>query len=99
MTPAMLRYMLFCLALAVPPVTGAMFRIWVHQEAVQLGYALSEQEKERQRLDALERQLEVERAALLSPDNMQRLARELGLRAPTAQEVWRLASAPVRGAL
>lgn len=84
--------MLFGVALAVPPVAGGAFRVWVHQATVQLGYDLSAQEKERSRLESLARQLEVELAAARSPDNLQRLGRELGLRPPAPHEVWSISA-------
>ena len=72
------------LSLACLTLVGAgLFRVWVYQEAVQLGYRLSEREDELRRLRNDVRQLEVEAASERSPAHLAELARTLGLE-PTA---------------
>lgn len=69
------------------PVGAALFKVWVYQDAVQLGYRLSEREEERKRLRNELRQLEVELAAERSPARLSQLARALGLEAPEARQL------------
>ncbi len=68
-------------------VLAALFRVWVYQDAVQLGYRLSEREEERRRLRNEVRQLEVELAAERSPARLKDAARSLGLVPPDARQV------------
>lgn len=61
------------------PLFASLFRVWVHQDAVQLGYALSEQTREQRRLDDELKKLEVEWAAERAPDRLKVLASRLGM--------------------
>jgi len=83
------RWVLVCsLALAMP--TGAgLLRVWVHQDLVRLGYQLSGEEKERARLEDLVRQLEIERAAERSPEQLLQWAAKLGLLPPNSHQIWK----------
>jgi len=74
------------LALAMP-VTAGIFRVWVRQDAVRLGYQLSVEERERGRLQDLVRQLEIERAAERSPEHLLQWAAKLGLQPSTSQQI------------
>lgn len=56
-------------------------------EQVQLAYRLDALRAERARLEALVRQLEVETATLRSPARLQSRAQELGLGAPSPEQV------------
>lgn len=60
-------------------VGAALFRVWVYQDAVQLGYRLSEREDELRQLRNDARQLEIELAAERSPAHLSELARSLNL--------------------
>ncbi len=75
---------LFSVALAV---SSALFRVWVHQDAVQLGYRLSEREQERRKLTNTLRQLEVELAAERAPENLLNAARRLKLQPPAPTQL------------
>ena len=67
----------------IAPVSAGLFRVWVHRENVNLGYALMQETRELDRLRAKLRKLEVELAAEHAPDRLAVLARELGLQAPS----------------
>jgi hypothetical protein len=69
------------------PTTAALFRIYVHQDAVQLGYALSAAERQRDVLHGQLQRLEVELAAVRSPGHLAKLASSLGLRPPSVMQV------------
>lgn len=73
---------LFYVVVAWLPVSAGLFRIWVHQDAIQQGYALSAEETRRERLRETSRELEVEVAAARSPARLTHLAANLGLKAP-----------------
>jgi hypothetical protein len=72
---------LLAVTIAVP-VGAALFRVWVHQDAVRLGYELSTQEDQRRKVRNELRQLEVELAAEKTPSRLSDLARTLGLVPP-----------------
>ena len=72
----------------VAPVTVGLFRVWVHQDVVQLGYKLSKAEKQRRTALAKLEELQVEHAAAKSPGRLQKLARELELYQPSPREVY-----------
>lgn len=76
------KQVFFFVWLAAMPVSAGLFRVWVHQDAVQMGYSLSAQEHRREALRASQRELEVELAAARSPARLARLATTLGLKAP-----------------
>ena len=78
--------LMFLAALAAPAGAG-LFRVWVNQDSVQMGYALSEATAERRRLQDQLHELEVELAAETSPEQLSRLARRLGLQPPTANQI------------
>ncbi len=64
------------------PVGAALFRVWVHQDAVRLGYELSTREEQRRKVRNELHQLEVELAAEKTPSRLADLARTLGLEPP-----------------
>lgn len=66
------------------PVGAALFRVWVHQDAVRLGYELSAKEDQRRKVRNEVRQLEVELASEKTPSRLSDLARTLGLEPPAA---------------
>jgi hypothetical protein len=78
---------LVLVAAAVTPVSACLFRVWVHQESVRLGYQLSTEERRSGELSQLERQLELELAAERSPARLVQLAKTLGLRPPAPTQV------------
>jgi RNA polymerase sigma factor (sigma-70 family) len=66
--------------LVTTPISVALFRVWVHHDAVHMGYRLSEEGRERRTLRRLKRRLEVELAAEKSPSqyvNEAELARQV----------------------
>lgn len=89
------RAMLWVLLAAVAtPVAAGLFRVWVHQSSVQVGYALSAQHARRNELNELVRQLELELAAERSPARLSRLAEQLGLSRPKPEQVVGLDAKP-----
>lgn len=78
---------LIFVAATVTPVSALLFRVWVHQEAVRLGYQLSAEERHANELGQLERQLELELAAERSPTHLVQLAKRLGLKPPAPTQV------------
>ena len=85
-SPGFLAAVAMVVAFALP-VGAGLFRVWVHQSAVQMGYRLSEEARRRTKLLDLSRKLELELAAARSPDRLVRLARELGLERPGPDRV------------
>ncbi len=73
---------LFCM-----PTGASLFRVYVHQDAVQLGYALSAAERLRDGLHGRAQRLQVELAAQRSPSQLAQVARRLGLRPPSVGQV------------
>ena len=71
----------------ITPVMAGLFRVWVHQDVVQLGYRLSVAEKNRRVLISDLEQLEVEAAAAKSPKRLSMMARELNMVQPTASAI------------
>ncbi|MBN2408924.1 MAG: cell division protein FtsL [Candidatus Aminicenantes bacterium] len=63
-----------CLLLAVSTLT---FYIWHQAAIIQLGYQMSRLEEKQARLREDIKRLEAERAALLAPDRVDRIAREV----------------------
>jgi len=61
------------------PIASGLFRVWVHNDAVQTGYLLSDAEAQRTKLIRLRQELEVELAAEKSPERLMALARKLGM--------------------
>jgi cell division protein FtsL len=70
------------------PVVAGLFKVWVYQDAIQLGYRLSEREEERRRLRNDVRQLELELASERAPARLLQLATRLGLAAPTPAQIF-----------
>ena len=74
-----------CLLLAVGTLT---FYIWHQAAVIQLGYQTSRLEEKKARLGTDIKRLEAERAALLAPDRVDRIAREeLHLVEPKPEQV------------
>ena len=71
----------------VSPVMSGLFRVWVHQDVIRLGYELSVAERERQKLVAEFEQLQIEFATAKSPDRLVKAATELGMKRPTSKAV------------
>ncbi len=76
---------LLVLAALATPVAAGLFRVWVNQDAVQIGYGLSFEAKRRTRLAKLAQELEVELSAERSPARLLRMAEARGL-APVPPE-------------
>lgn len=76
------RSLLSYALMATLPMSVGLFRVWVHQDTVQMGYALSAEERRRDTLRASAHELEVELAAARSPARLAVLANKLGLQPP-----------------
>jgi hypothetical protein len=87
MSAGTLLMRLVLVAATVTPVSACLFRVWVHQESVRLGYQLSAEERRGTELAQLEKQLELELAAERSPTRLVQLAKQLGLKAPAPTQV------------
>jgi cell division protein FtsB len=78
---------------------GFLYSARCHFEAVALGYETQERRAELDKLAERRRQLELEREQSLSPDQLERRARRLGLREsepPTAQIAANASAKPSR---
>jgi hypothetical protein len=62
--------------------SGFVYSARCHFEAVELGYETQQRREELARREEQRRQLELELARTLSPDELERRARRIGLRAP-----------------
>jgi hypothetical protein len=87
MTAGRLLMRLVFVAATVTPVSACLFRVWVHQESLRLGYQLSTEERRGTELVQLEKQLELELAAERSPTHLVQLAKQLGLKPPSPTQV------------
>ncbi len=83
-----------CVATALP-VAACLFKVWVHHDAVQVGYRLSEEEHHKKQLSNAVHQLEVELAAERTPARLLQLAKKLGLTPPAPGQL--LAKGGARG--
>jgi hypothetical protein len=81
------RWLMLCSLVLAMPTSAAVFRVWVHQDVVRMGYQLSAEEKERAHLQDLVRQLEIERAAERSPEHLLQWAAKLNLVPPTSRQI------------
>ena len=79
---------LFWIVLLAAPVAAGLFRVWVHHDAVQSGYALSKEEARRSELQAVNEQLSVELAAERSPERLSRRAAKLSLSPPVPRQIF-----------
>ncbi|MFQ5791521.1 MAG: cell division protein FtsL [Acidobacteriota bacterium] len=61
---------------------------WQHFERIQLGYRMEELRLEKERLVKIQRQLELERAALTSPDRLEAIAFQLGMVPPSVSQIF-----------
>ncbi len=84
----------FLLCVAALPMASAMFRIWVYQDNVRLGYAMSVQQQAREVLLARLHELEVEQAAARTPARLVQIAHKLGLQPPQPGQLVGGAAAP-----
>lgn len=71
--------LLYCVGMLLPLASAGVFRIWVFQDTLRLGYALSMQETHVATLDQTVRALEVELASLKSAETLERMAAAHGL--------------------
>ena len=91
-----LGLILMAVAIAAPGTAG-LFRVWVNQQTVQIGYQLSQEVKRRSTLRDQTRKLELEYAAERSPERLLRLARSLDFEAPSPDRVIGGSSGASRG--
>ena len=78
---------LLCALAIICPLAAGLFVVHVHQDGVQLGYKLMQQEKRHRELVSTLKQLEVELAAECAPERLKELANKLGLRQPDNSQV------------
>lgn len=60
---------------------------WCRVESTQVGYAIEEELRLRERQTAARKNLVIELAHLKAPDRIERLGRELGLAPPTTEQI------------
>jgi cell division protein FtsL len=84
-----LRGLAWILVVAAP-VTAGLFKVWVHHDAVESGYHLSEEETRRQALQRTLQQLQVELAAERTPEQLERTARKLKMVPPAPEQIFGL---------
>lgn len=84
--PGPLAAVFLALALCAPGAAG-LFKVWVNQDAVQIGYALSSESARRRKLEELIEKLELELAAERTPGRLQRLGERLGLAPPLPEQM------------
>jgi len=94
--PRVTRSVVLALAGAIVLVACALTVVGLREQYVRLGYKVDAQRAKRADQATLVRQLEVEVATLRSPGRVESRARELGLTAPSRQQV-RLAHEYVAG--
>lgn len=70
------------------PLGACLLKVWVHQDTIRLGYALSVAVQARDALTEERRRLQVELAAERAPANLMRLAARLGLAVPAPERLW-----------
>ncbi len=85
-----MRFMVVALTACVALAWVGIQVVERRHRAVALGYEIVEARAEQTRLDDQLRQLEIDRAALLSPERLGMVARNAGLRAPHGDEVVRV---------
>ncbi len=88
------RWIFIALCVAAPLGAG-LFRVWVHQDAVIMGYRLSEETRQRDRLREAIAKHRVELAAEQTPAALKRWAKELGLAPARPDQTLSLGIAPV----
>lgn len=66
-------------AAALAVVAACLFRVWIHQSVIAAGYAISEARSEARELTKQRKALQVELAALRSPDRLESEATKQGL--------------------
>ncbi|MDP7038683.1 MAG: hypothetical protein QGI45_05955 [Myxococcota bacterium] len=76
------RNKICCFVALVLLVGAGLFRIWVYQDVLQIGYQLSAAQQGSSRLQANLKQLELELAAEKTPKKLIGLADALGLQQP-----------------
>ncbi len=67
---------------------AGLFRVWVNQDAVQMGYELSAEARRSYRLRNEIKKFRVELAVLKSPERLNAYAAKIGLRAPTSAQIY-----------
>jgi cell division protein FtsL len=83
-----LRRLLLCAAALAAPLLGY---VWQRVDFLRVSYRVEELQKQRGAIQELNKQMTVERALLLAPDRIERLARErLGLVEPHPENVRRV---------
>ena len=85
--PRVRRSVALALGGALLLVAGALAVVGPRIQAVRLGYRVDALRVERAQIVALIRELAVEQATLRSPGRIESRARQLGLTAPTSQQV------------
>ena len=76
------------LVIMLAPALVGLFKVWVHQDVIQLGYQLSKAEKQRRTYIGELEELQVEIAAVKAPGRLESLAKKLRLNQPSAGVVY-----------
>ncbi len=86
-----------CLTSAVLVLLGILIYLWPHMRLVELGYEHSALRAERARLLQQQKEYEVEIASLRRLGRIEKMAEQMGLRAPRVSQVIYLRRAPEPG--
>ena len=76
------------LSLAALPTMAGLWRIWVYQDIVQLGYKLTTERQRLAELATATHTLELELATLKAPARLHELAVKFNMRAPLPNDLW-----------
>ena len=86
-----------CLTSAVLVLLGILFYLWPHMRLVELGYEHSALRTQRTQLLQQQKEYEVETASLSRLGRIEKMAEQMGLRAPQISQVIYLRQAPEPG--
>ena len=81
------RLVLWFVAIALAPTGSALWRVWVRQQTVSLGYQLHQAEQRGEALRAELQKVEVARAAGRTPQRVAAMARTLGMAPPSTPQL------------
>jgi cell division protein FtsL len=82
-----IRFFHFLLILFLLCVAAGISHVWVNFKRTQTGYALSRLKEEIVNAEEYNRKLKLEIAFLKSPENLEKKAREHGLRYPSPEQI------------
>lgn len=82
-----MRFFLVALCVSGALTVGALRLVGTRHRAVALGFEIADATRKQRELEEELRQLRIDRAALLEPQSLAKLAHEEGLRTPTPDQV------------